>query len=266
MILTYKGIKIKYTSVGEGAPVVFLHGFLENSGMWQDTSMYLQDTCQCIAIDLLGHGETECLGYIHTMEDMASAVKAVLDHLEISNVPIVGHSMGGYVALAVIDLFPELVSGLVLLNSTSYPDSQERKDNRDRAIGVVKKNPDAFTSMAIANLFAQKNRTMYADQIQLIKEAAASTSLQGIISALEGMKIRKDRTKVLSDFNGPKIIFSGEMDPVLSPKNSQEESVRCTTDLIMFEGGHMTYLENRAQYLLELRNFLSAFLVKSQFQ
>ncbi|WP_025742206.1 alpha/beta fold hydrolase [Aquimarina pacifica] len=263
MILTYKGIKIKYSSEGNGIPIVFLHGFLENSSMWKETVTYLPNTYQCITIDLLGHGETECIGYIHTIEEMAKAVKAVLDHIKVSKVVLVGHSMGGYVALALIDFFPDLVSGLVLLNSTSYADSEERKINRERAIGVVKKNPQAFTSMAIANLFAQEHRDQHLDQIQVIKKIASLTPLQGIIAALEGMKIRKDNAAVLSNFEGAKIIFSGKQDPVLSHANSQRESKECNTDLVSFDGGHMTYLENKGQYLLELSNFLSVFLTKS---
>jgi pimeloyl-ACP methyl ester carboxylesterase len=89
-----------------------------------------------ITIDLLGHGETECLGYVHTMEDNADAVHSVLLELGIRKSILVGHSMGGYVALAFAELYPEYVKGLALLNSTASADSEERKLNRDRAIRV----------------------------------------------------------------------------------------------------------------------------------
>ncbi len=124
MILAYKGIKINYNSEGNGRPLVFLHGFLENSTMWKDTILFFSKHYKCITIDLLGHGDTGSLGYVHTMDAMAMAVGSVLDHLKISKATIIGHSMGGYVALACIDQFSDLFSGLVLLNSTSFPDSK----------------------------------------------------------------------------------------------------------------------------------------------
>ncbi len=259
MIATYKGIKVNYNALGKGAPIVFLHGFLENSTMWEETIEHLSSTYYCISIDLLGHGHTGCIGYIHTMEDMAQAVKIVLDDLNISKASFVGHSMGGYVALACIDLFQDIVSGLVLLNSTSFPDSLERKQNRSRAIKIVKNNPDAYTSMAIANLFAEENQLRFADRINTIKDQASKISLQGIISGLEGMKARKDHTSLLSGFNKPKIIFAGTKDPILRYDQSSKESKQCNINLVSFDGGHMSYLENKDEYLVELYRFLDSF-------
>ncbi|WP_025666185.1 alpha/beta fold hydrolase [Aquimarina megaterium] len=259
MIITYKGIKVNYNTSGKGTPVVFLHGFLENSTMWEETIDHISSTYHCVSIDLLGHGLTECMGYIHTMEDMAQAVKVVLDNLNISKASFVGHSMGGYVALACIDLFPNIVSGLALLNSTSFPDSIERKQNRSRAIEIVKNNPDAYTSMAIANLFAEGNRLRFADRISMIKDQASKISLQGIISGLEGMKVRKDHTSLLSSFNKPKIIFAGTKDPILLYDQSIKESKQCNINLVSFDGGHMSYLENKDEYIAELHQFLSSF-------
>ncbi|MEW7289687.1 alpha/beta fold hydrolase [Aquimarina sp. 2304DJ70-9] len=256
MILSYKGVKINYNTVGKGVPVVFLHGFLENSTMWEETILLSSKYYHCISIDLLGHGDTECLGYIHSMEDMALAVKAVLDHLKISKTTLIGHSMGGYAALAFADLFPNIVLGLALLNSTSFPDSEERKINRTRAIDIVKKNPNAYTSMAIANLFAEKNQSKFVNEIKQIKNQASKTPLQGIISALEGMKTRKDRTAILKNLKVPKIIFAGQLDPVLDYAQNIKEAEQCKTNLITLDGGHMSYIENKEEFLSELQIFL----------
>ncbi len=256
MTLTYKEIKINYKSTGKGRPIVFLHGFLENITMWEQTIALLENSYHCIAIDLLGHGDTESLGYIHTMENMALAVNTVLDELQITDLTLIGHSMGGYVSLAFVDLFPKKAISLILLNSTSYPDSEERKISRTRAIDIVKKNPNAYTSMAIANLFAEKNRIAYEPQIKQIKEQASKTSLQGIISALEGMKIRKDRSNILKEFNGSKVIFAGEKDPVLSFSQNEKEANYAKVDLISFDGGHMTYIENQKEFMAALQNHL----------
>ncbi|WP_108804651.1 alpha/beta fold hydrolase [Aquimarina sp. Aq107] len=257
MTLAYKGIEINYHVSGKGSPLVFLHGFLENLTMWDQIISYFSNTHTCITIDLLGHGKTNCLGYIHKMEDMAEAVDSVIRHITKDQLVLIGHSMGGYVSLSYLDLFPQKLLGLVLLNSTSFPDSEERKINRSRAIDIVKKNPGAYTSMAIANLFAEENRIKYRTEIEKIKNEASKNPLQGIIAALEGMKIRKDHTETLMKFNKPKIIFAGKKDPVLSYQQNLKESKLCNTDFTSFNGGHMSYIENKVDLLKSLDHFLS---------
>jgi pimeloyl-ACP methyl ester carboxylesterase len=104
--IQFKNTSISYSDTGKGTPIVLLHGFLENQSMWDNYIAILQEK-RVITIDLLGHGETECLGYVHTMEDNADAVHSVLLELGIRKSILVGHSMGGYVALAFAD--PEYV-------------------------------------------------------------------------------------------------------------------------------------------------------------
>ena len=166
---TYKNIKISYTETGKGTAVVMLHGFLENQTMWQDFVPELSKKNRVITIDLLGHGQTECLGYVHSMEDQADMVHAVLHELKIRKAVLIGHSMGGYVALAFAELYADTVKGIVLLNSTSRADSDERKINRDRAIIAVKQNYTTFVRMSIANLFSEDNRVRLADAIEKVK-------------------------------------------------------------------------------------------------
>ena len=189
----YKNTSIAYTDTGKGKAIVLLHGFLENQKMWDKYIASFAKKNRVITIDLLGHGDTECLGYVHSMEDNAEAVHAVLSELRIRKAVFVGHSMGGYVALAFAELYPDAVKGLVLLNSTAKEDSPERKTNRDRAIKAVKQSYKGFVSMAIANLFSENNRERLVEEIELVKKEALKTPLQAIVASLEGMKIRKDR-------------------------------------------------------------------------
>ncbi len=102
----FKNTKISYTDQGKGNAVVLLHGFLENCTMWNYLAPVLAKKNRVICIDLLGHGQTDCLGYIHSMEDMADAIHQVITELKIRKAVFVGHSMGGYVALAVAELYP----------------------------------------------------------------------------------------------------------------------------------------------------------------
>jgi pimeloyl-ACP methyl ester carboxylesterase len=125
--ILFKNTKVSYSDQGNGQAIVLLHGFLENSTMWNDFIPEFSKKNRVITIDLLGHGKTECIGYVHTMELMAEAVLAVLKHLKIRRSILVGHSMGGYVALAFAELYPDAVKGLCLMNSTAKPDSKQKK-------------------------------------------------------------------------------------------------------------------------------------------
>ncbi|HLA56688.1 MAG TPA: alpha/beta fold hydrolase, partial [Flavobacterium sp.] len=147
--LHYKNISINYSDTGKGTAVVLLHGFLENAKMWDDFVPELSKKYRVITIDLLGHGQTDSLGYVHSMEDNADAVHAVLSELRVRKAIFAGHSMGGYVALAYAELYPEFMKGLALVNSTSKADSAERKENRDRAIKAVKQNYTNFVRLSV---------------------------------------------------------------------------------------------------------------------
>ena len=196
MIIDYKGVDIFYSDYGKGDTIVLLHGFLENSTMWKDLIPKISKSNRVISIDLLGHGDSGCIGYVHTMEMMAEAVATVLNNLKLDKVTLIGHSMGGYVALAFIEMYPKKVNGLCLMNSTTVADTIERQINRDRAIAAVKQNHKSFISMSVSNLFAPDNRERFDKDIEKVKHEALKMPLQGIIAALEGMKIRKERSVV----------------------------------------------------------------------
>jgi pimeloyl-ACP methyl ester carboxylesterase len=243
--ILYKNTKISYSDAGKGNAVVLLHGFLENQTMWQDLVPELSKKHRIITIDLLGHGETECLGYVHSMEDNAEIVQTVLSKLRIRKTVFVGHSMGGYVALAFAELYPENVRGLVLQNSTSKADSEERKTNRNRAIKAVKKDYTTFIRLSIANLFSPDNRERLIDEIEKVKIEALKTPLQGVVASLEGMKIRKDREVLLHLTPYPKMLILGEKDPVLIYETALEQIEETTVKLVTLPDGHMSHIENR---------------------
>ena len=253
--ILYKNTKISYSDTGKGNAVVLLHGFLENQKMWQDLVPELGKKYRVITIDLLGHGETECLGYVHSMEDNADAVQAVLSKLRIRKAIFVGHSMGGYVALAFAELYPANVKGLVLMNSTSKADSEERKTNRDRAIKAVKKDYAGFVRLSIANLFSPANRGRFIDEIEKVKIEALKTPLQGVVASLEGMKIRKDREVLLHLTPYPKMLILGEKDPVLNYDDGMKQIKNTTAKLVTFPDGHMSHIENKEELLKVLLDF-----------
>lgn len=256
MILDYKGTKIYYSTTGKGETVVLLHGFLESSTMWNDLILHISRTHNAVCIDLLGHGQTGCLGYIHTMEQMAEAVEMVLKHLMVKEATFIGHSMGGYMALAYAELYPGKVKGLCLMNSSALDDSPDKKLNRDRAIEAVKQNHKTFIRLSIENLFRPKNKLIFSNEIQKIKEEALLFPIQGIIAALGGMKIRKNRVELFRNAKYKKMMIIGRKDPALQYFTLIDQTKGSDIEIVEFPDGHMSYIENKEEISYKIMHFI----------
>ncbi|MBT8384647.1 MAG: alpha/beta hydrolase [Bacteroidia bacterium] len=252
----YKNTNIRYRSTGKGRAVVLLHGFLENLTMWSQIEAELSKRYRVVSIDLLGHGSSGNLGYVHTMEAQAQMVNWVLKHLRLRKYILIGHSMGGYISLAFADLFPDAVKGICLMNSTAEPDSKEKRINRDRAVEAVKNNFKTFVRIAIPNLFAEANRSIFNKGIDAITDDALQLSPQGIIAALEGMKIRKDKGKVLKHHPSEKLMIIGENDPVLDRQSLIKQAKNSNIKFIELPDGHMSHIENASALKRALKEFV----------
>lgn len=256
MNFLYKNTNVHFTSIGKGKAVVLVHGFLENSSMWQETAKELSKKNRVICIDLLGHGKTGNLGYIHSMEDQANMVKVILNHLRLRKYVFIGHSMGGYVALSFAKIFPSTIKGLCLMNSTALPDSEEKKLNRDRAIKAVKQNHKTFVRIAIPMLFSEKNRKIFTNKIAQITNEALQMSTQGIIAALEGMKIRKNQTSIYKTSKFPIQLIVGKQDPTLDYDTAISQTKNTNIKVIEFPDGHMSHVENKNELNSTLASFI----------
>jgi len=256
MILAYRGIDIFYSDEGHGDAIILLHGFLENSSMWNFIKPELLKKHRVICMDLLGHGRSDSLGKIHSMEDMALTLEALMEHLDLEKAIVFGHSMGGYVALAFAELYPSYIKGLVLINTTPLPDTKEKRVMRERAIIAVTQNKRLFVNMAVQNLFAEKNHVALKKEIQLAKDVAMQTSLQGIVASLAGMKIRKSRVDILKKINCQKMIVIGRNDMVMDVAALDKVVRNINIDIIEFSDGHMSYIENKTELSYACMHFI----------
>lgn len=257
-LIQYKNIQISFSSEGKGSAVVLLHGFLENSSMWNTIVPELVKRNRVICIDLLGHGKSDCLGYIHSMEEMAEAVKCVLQYLRIRRATFIGHSMGGYVALAFAEKYTKNVKGLCLLNSTSQADDEKRKEMRLRAVKLAKTNYKALVSMSVANLFAITTQKQFISAIELYREEALKTPVQTYIACSEGMRLRPNREHILASEAYKKLLITGKNDLILEYNSIVEEAERTNTSLVELSNGHMSHIENYAELIIELKMFLKS--------
>jgi pimeloyl-ACP methyl ester carboxylesterase len=256
----FKKGTVTFSDNGKGRVVVLLHGFLGSHEIWKSTITNLSKSYRVIAIDLPGHGDTDCFGYVHTMELMAKCVKAVMDHLRLKRYVIIGHSMGGYTGLAFADLFPDNLKGLCLYHSSAYADSEEKKRDRTRSIKVVKANHKIYTTEVIKNLFATKNFKYLKEEISFAQKIAAKTSKQSIIASLEGMKDRPHRDVILGLAHFPVMMVIGEHDNVLPHEQllEQSELIKNKHLLYLEHDGHMGFLESPRKSNQALRKFLRA--------
>ncbi len=256
--VNFKNTPIYYTDTGKGSVVVLIHGFLENSTMWNVIGKELSKKNRVICIDLPGHGNTPCIGYVHTMELLAESIHIILQQLKIRRVYLVGHSLGGYVALAFAEKYSQKVKGICLLNSTSNEDSKARKRLRVRANKMVQKNLKSMVVLSVSNLFYQENIEKFQEEIETVKREALRTPLQGYIAMQEGMKVRKNRNHVLQQNNFKKLLIVGEKDPILALETLRKEAQKTNSEIVVLSGGHMTHIENKEETIACLKTFLKS--------
>jgi pimeloyl-ACP methyl ester carboxylesterase len=255
--IKYRNKQISYQVYGNGKCLVLLHGLLESLEIWDDFAAELSSEFKVLAIDLPGHGKSEAIAEVHSMELMADRVKAVLEHLKIQECVMIGHSMGGYVTLEFASKYPEYLRGLGLFHSTVFADTTEAKQNRERTIEIVKSDRQGFIANFIPDLFAPVNRAKYHSQIERLKEIASNASKTSIIAALAGMKERRDHQRTVSIMDVPVMVIAGKEDQRI-PINKIIEMIalpkHCDV-LILSQVGHMGYIEAKDETLEKCRYF-----------
>lgn len=236
-----------------------LHGFLESWKVWESYIKELVKTNTVVAIDLLGHGATDSMSYVHSMEDMAEQVKAILKQEDVRRATFVGHSMGGYVSLAFAEKYPDMVRGLCLFNSSAFADSETKKAERDRAIVVVKKHSTRFIQEAVPNLFVEGNTTAQKGNLKKLLNIATATKTQGVVAALEGMKIRENRELILKFAPCPTFFVIGKKDKILPYQDLIEQSKlnEKGSYYLSEKGGHLCFYEDTYPCLNALKKWLN---------
>lgn len=249
--INVNGIRLVYERRGKGTPLVLLHGYPLDHHLWDDVAPLLEDTFDLIIPDLRGFGGSSTVDSFYAMEDFASDIAALLDHLGLQKAAIAGHSMGGYVALAFARLYPERVSGLGLVASQVLGDPEERKQGRyksaaevaDKGIAsVVETMTPKFTSDAQLQEFARKSMEG--------QQPAA------YIGALKAMAERVDSTPLLSSLAVPVVVVHGTADQLIPIDRAREVKAAIPdAHLVEISGaGHMPMMEAKEKTADALRH------------
>ncbi|MFJ5623881.1 alpha/beta fold hydrolase [Peribacillus loiseleuriae] len=244
--------KLSYLDIGEGNPILLLHGFCGNKEYWQEIVPLLQSHRRVIAVDLSGHGDSRIVDGEYSVEGYAAEIYQLIEQLSLSKVYLIGHSLGGYITLAFAEIYPEKLAGIAIVHSTAFPDDEKGKAGRDASIQKINNEGIAvFVDGLIPKLFAEDDHV----GIQIAKEIGYKTNPKGAISALNAMRDRPDRNHVLKNSELPILLVAGGKDRVISPEKTFSVSTPYTQELLLKNSGHMGMLEDPVKLASELISF-----------
>jgi len=243
--------KIRFSDQGEGAVFVILHGYLESLETFDALACDLSKSARVICIDLPGHGKSDLKHDQVSLDDMADAVNAVIQHLDINLVHIIGHSMGGYVALAFADKYADNLTSFSFLHSSANADTPEKRKNRSREIEFIRDGKkELICSTAVPNTFSKNNQETFSEEIDALIEIASNTKDVGIIAALNAMMNRPDRNDILRRLSVPKYSFIGKEDNFIPFEMGMQWARDNGMKAIMLEhSGHMGFIEEKEKCL-----------------
>ena len=261
MIFSFKGGNIHYSDSGKGDTIILLHGYLESSEVWNGFEEKLTARFRVISMDLPGHGLSTVYGEVHTMEFMATVVKGLLDYLHIKKVFLTGHSLGGYVTLAFLELFPDYLSGYCLFHSQPFADTPEGLEKRRREIAVVKAGKkDLMYPDNVIRMFAPANLKIFSDALQKSKNIASRLPGDGIIAVLNGMMIRPSRLAFMEEGRVPFLWILGLMDSYI-PCDLIQTKVKLPSNakvVILKSSGHLGFVEEEGRSVDLITEFVNS--------
>jgi 3-oxoadipate enol-lactonase len=258
------GIQLAYDRRGTrgSTPLVLLHGFPLDHHLWDEVVPLLEDTFDVILPDLRGFGDSTTVDSSYSMDDYASDIAGLLDQLGIQKAAIVGHSMGGYVALAFARLYPERVRGLGLVSSQVLADAPERKEGRYKSAADVSDNGISSVVEAMTPKFTTDGKLQAYARASMERQPAAA-----YIGALKAMAERPDSTSLLSSlrdgdasqggaFHFPVVVIHGDADSLIPIDRAREvKAALPQAHLVEISGaGHMPMMEAKEKTVEALKH------------
>lgn len=268
----WPGGTIHYKIYGAGIPVLLLHGFGEDSSVWNRQVAVLQEHCQLIVPDLPGTGNSQWngvndewsmvndhLSFTPSINNLANAIYHLLLAEHIQSCYLLGHSMGGYITLAFAERYALMLRGFGLIHSTAFADSEEKKKNRLRGIELMQQYGGySFLKTTIPNLFGEAFKKNSPEEIEQLIQQAAGFSTPSLQAYYYAMMNRPDRTQVLKSNPLPVLFVLGTED-VAAPLNDvlQQTHLPLISYIHILDGvGHMGMWESTER----LNELLIAFI------
>ena len=259
----FKSASISYCLYGEGFPVILLHGFGEDSSIWKNQIEFLSNQFTLIVPDIPGSGKSDPLkNEVSGIEEYAESIRAVVIKENIECPVIIGHSMGGYIALAYGEKYPEEIKGLGLFHSTAFADNELKKETRKKAIPFIEEHgSSAFLKTTTPGLFFDKEKNH--EIIESLLANGGNFKKETLAQYYKAMLNRPDRTSVLKNGSFPVLFIAGQHDIALPLSDSLKQAAlsEITFFHVLENSGHMGMLEEKEK----ANEILSGYL-KTTFQ
>lgn len=257
--IDYEGGKIFYTDRGEGEVIVLIHGYLETSEVWGRFANRLAKKHRIIAVDLPGNGLSSVYTQNHTMCFHAGAVLKVVNNEGIEKFSVIGHSLGGYITLSLVENHPDRLKSYVMLHSHPHADTEEVIETRLREIRVVKAGRKVVYEMNTPKMFADDNLEIFSEDIERLKEIAKGHTAEGIVAVLKGMIQRKSRVDVMFKSDLPMLYVLGVKDNYIPYDHIISQLIMPVAgELFTLENsGHMGFLEETELLADKIEDFLT---------
>lgn len=246
---------LSYRESGSGPSVILLHGFPLNQHLWDEFAEKLSEEFHVITPDLPGFGKSKGLPEGFTLEDVATTVLDFIAERKFVNAVVVGHSLGGYVTLAMAEQRPEQISGLCLFHSTAVADTEEKRQSRNKVIDFINKHGvHAYTSNYTAQLYADPLHS----SITKVKSLAVAATAETVIGYTHAMRDRKDRTELVKSFPRPILFIAGERDQNIPAESIlQQAALNENAEAVILPAvGHMGMFEAEAACLRKISGFI----------
>ena len=257
--ILYQNKKIFYRNIGNGDPVMLVHGFGEDGNVWNDQIEVFRNKYHIIIPDLPGSGRSAVIEDM-SMEGLAEVLHAIIHEENISTCTVIGHSMGGYITLALVESYWNHVNAFGLFHSSAFADTEEKKETRKKGIEFIKQHGAfEFLKTATPNLFSPYSKEQIPNAIDEFIAGLKNFSPDALISYYKAMMERPDRTAVLKNTKNPVLFIAGEHDnaiplaDVLKQCHLPEKSYFH----LFKKSGHMGMMEETEKANLILEEFLA---------
>ncbi len=264
-MLMYDGARIYYETEGSGPPIMLIHGFGEDGTIWRYQRAFLKEHFHLIIPDLPGSGRSDLLpispGRVSsTIEIYADCMQRVLEKESIEQCTMLGHSMGGYIALAFAHHNPGRLSGLGLVHSTAFADSGEKKEVRRKGIVFIQRyGAQEFLKQSIPNLFGEAFTREHPEQIHALIASSSNFTDAALVQYYEAMMKRPDRTPTLKNVAIPVLFIIGREDKSVYLQDSLKQCYLPAKALIniLHRTAHMGMWEQKDQVNDTIMKFLN---------
>ncbi len=249
---------IYHDEQGAGRAIIFLHGFCESREIWSDFVKPLAENFRILIPDLPGFGKSPLLAAGFTIDDVADEIVKWIGDIHLKDAFVVGHSLGGYVALSLAERHPEKISAIGLFHSTVFADSDEKKESRDKVSRFVNEHGVLpYVETFVPGLFFDKSGPGVEETFGIAKR----TNQQTLIAYLRAMRDRPDRSLWWRKSKIQKLVIAGKEDTIIPLKTSREMCSHVPS-LALFElekTAHMGFFEAKNESQSILTRFAEGF-------